>query len=107
MQFEPDWRDLCSAEQISSMTGKTFTGPGFYLSKNDTMLVVPTNGDEAVNPNAIWLADQSKDMIYVVRVWNCRFGDTIFGSLAGAPVRSDCRMESAPVSTMEQAATYE
>lgn len=73
--FIPDWTEVCEPNQFESeISGFKFNGPGWYLTKTDTVLVVPSN-----------------DHNYLFCVWNS--GDTghAFNQIVNAPVRLDAR----------------
>jgi hypothetical protein len=92
MQVNPDWQKHMSIQKFEEeFHGVVFSGPGFYLSKHDTMLIVPLPPDEAATKDNVWNRDQPVGTIYDVCVFNCQFKDTVYSALATAPVRADSR----------------
>lgn len=85
MQTCPDWSETHSPETFAKEFNMVFTGPGFYLTKTDTMLVTPNtpNGDEIK-----WSLDQPAGTVYRVDVYNVPFSSTIFASVDAIPRRS-------------------
>lgn len=99
-QVQADWTMWGSIERIEEelmtqgdkgLTSFKFLGPGFYLTKTDTVLIVP---DGPLEPEKVWSKPQTNkpnDQSYRVYVYNCLFADTIFAHCAVAPVRVDER----------------
>lgn len=86
MQVAPDYSKRGTAEELeANLIGFKFRGPGWYLTKADTLLVVPT--DPTDHP---W-ASGDADTLWTVHVWNCEFADTVFARCTEAPNRQDER----------------
>ncbi len=98
--FEPDWaRCWTASEAEHELTNFKFLGPGWYLTKTDTMLVVPDGdveytGAEQVQNNPkrgpwkrAWRAGQK----FWFFIYNGRNPVDSFNAIACAPVRVDER----------------
>jgi len=88
MQIISDWSGQYSSKAFEKEFNLPFAGPGMYLSKTDTLLVVPCG---PVVRRTIWNMKQSKTREYEVYVYNCEWEDTIFPVIAIAPTRHDSR----------------
>lgn len=86
LQVAPDYQKSGTAEEIKQYMGLDITGPGWYLTKTDTALVICNRADDETR----WHAKQPKDTLYVAYIWNCPFEWTVWGK-QGAPVRLDTR----------------
>jgi hypothetical protein len=88
MQVDSDWSTMGTPEHLEQeLNGFKFSGPGFYLTKTDTLLVAPLAPQS--DPWQ-WRSDMSPTA-FRAYVYNCQFADTIFSRIAVAPVRSDTR----------------
>lgn len=97
LQITPDWTKRWTASQFISELRMPFHGPGIYLNKTDTIIVVPLPPSEGkVEVENIWNIDQPSNTIYEVAVYNCKFEQTIFSAVARAP-RCWMRKEQQPV----------
>jgi hypothetical protein len=96
--FRPDYVEYMSSDRFKEYCSKEycskeFTGPGWYLTKTHTMLVVP-DGDrrygliDVTRPN-VWAQTQPEDTIYIVSVWNRTGIGDIFNAIINAPCRLD------------------
>lgn len=91
MQAAADWRKTMTADQFTAELGVEFRGPGFYLTKGDTLLVVPQPPDKAPTKHSIWKRQQPAGTIYDVHTFNCTFSQTVFSVMSTAPKRLDDR----------------
>lgn len=86
--MQPDWFETNQTpeqiEQALSWNHGTFTGPGFYLTNTDTVLIT-TGGDRY---RYSWTTEQPDGTLYDI-VWNNHFNNTIFASTV--PTRMDER----------------
>lgn len=86
MQVKPDWQMDINKEQFEVQFKHKFEGPGFYLTKTDTLLLVPVRCDI----NKIWHKVQECDY-FIAYVYNVPIQETIFYVQMPAPVRLDER----------------
>lgn len=92
MQVCSDWRKVYSVEVMEAdLIGFKFHGPGLYLTKTDTILILPMPPNEPPTANNIWHVNQPEGTLYEVYVYNCLFTETIFSAIGVAPVRVDTR----------------
>jgi hypothetical protein len=90
MQVIADWNTRVSAREFEAeFNGLKFEGPGFYLTKTDTMLVIPAPAQ--VDATNVWNWEWPDDTNYFVYVYNVPFEQTIFAVTAVAPARLDTR----------------
>jgi len=81
--FIPDWSMIGSAEYAEKeLQGFKFRGPGWYINKTDTLLVLPYAADDD--------GAQCKDL-YRVCVYNNRNPADAFNWIVNAPTRVDER----------------
>jgi hypothetical protein len=86
-----DWRWQGTEKKGELEFGVDFYGPGLYLTKTDTLLVLPR--DAAPD---LWEWDKHPGTVYDWFVFNCRYEETLIGYLLGTrseliPIRSDTR----------------
>lgn len=92
MQVRPDWSKCYNSKQgFEDDLGLEFKGPGFYLTKTDTLLCVPLPPDNPATLENIWNVEQPAGTIYECNVYNLPFSQTIYAACAIAPVRLDER----------------
>jgi hypothetical protein len=73
IDFQADWKSLWSAEEAEiELTGFKFHGPGWYLEKTGSILVLP-----AREPDKFWFM-----------VYNERDGRAAFKDIVDAPVNT-------------------
>lgn len=87
----PDWSQNFSKENFESEFNMPMTGPGFYLTETDTMLVTANRPEDDSTVENVWNHQQPEGTLWEVHVWNCNFRETIFGALSVAPTRMDKR----------------
>lgn len=98
MQIGPDWTDFWTAAEVErEFSGDVqpfpsakfkFSGPGFYLSKTDTVLITVLPSTPV---GAEWNTNWPEDTKFRVDVYNVPFSETIFAAIAVAPTRQDDR----------------
>lgn len=87
MQVAADWSFAGNKARCHEMLrGFVFRGTGWYLSKKDTILLVPIDPTETP-----WKEVWDEEAYFRVYVWNCAFEETIFGQLSVPPIRVDER----------------
>lgn len=93
MQLEPDWRTLYSSpEDIEKdLPGFKFHGPGMYLTKTDTVIIIPRPPENAPTPENVWNIKQPEGTIWEFHCYNVPFQETIFAAIAIIPNRQDER----------------
>ena len=81
MQISPDWRQrFKSPEEIEKeLIGFKFKGPGCYLTKTNTVIVIPLPPDNPATPETIWNMKQPKGTCWEVNVYNCPSYETFLG----------------------------
>lgn len=102
MQAVPDYVETLSiAEFGSRFPGLNYSGPGFYLTATDTILVIPRrempkNISELQAPEIsateIWRVRQPEGIVLEVLVYNCKYNQTIWSVAAVVPTRHDTRV---------------
>lgn len=75
-----------NAEHFEREFKLKYTGPGLYLTKTDTLVVLP----QAAGRDAFWNRLQGQPELYC-HVFNCPFEETYLSVIAEAPVRHDTR----------------
>lgn len=91
LQVNSDWRMHGTPEILSDqLLDFKFSGPGFYLTKESTILVIRENVREAAQRSP-WDKEVHDGDTYTVHVYSCPFNATIFSQVAIAPVRQDDR----------------
>ncbi len=87
LQVSPDWVHRYSAKQAENdLVGFKFKGPGLYLTKTDTMIVLPDSDPSTGDP---WEQNWLKDQLFTFYCYNVPFSYTIFSRIG--PVRLDIR----------------
>lgn len=91
MQFGADWHTNYHPLEFLRDFGVELKGPGLYLTKTDTILVLanPAQGD--VTKENIWNAEWPADTLWTAHVYNCPYSETVLSVLATAPTRVDER----------------
>lgn len=85
LDFTPDWKKLYTAEQANEdLQDFKFEGPGWYLIKEDTLLVVPVDTSTKSLP---WKREWPKDQLFLFMVWNGSNPRDALNSVINAPVR--------------------
>lgn len=90
ISFTPDWHERYTASEMEKeFVGFEFKGPGWYLLKEQTMLVIPVARplDELWNQKRDGMWSEKFD-IYMYDGWS---PGEIFASIARAPTRVDQR----------------
>jgi hypothetical protein len=90
----PDWSESGTIEELSKrIEDFAFSGPGFYLTKTDTLLVIPKQrGDQLeVDSENIWHMVQPEGTIFVAYCYRTPYHVTALSAIASAPVRDDKR----------------
>lgn len=92
--IKPDW-SVHTSDPKKWMKEKLrrrpeYKGPGFYLTKTDTLLVIPRPLTPPTQEN-IWAVEQERGTMYSIHMWNTPFHQTIFSVIALAPNRLDER----------------
>lgn len=86
--FQPDWKATLTAEDSEiELNGFKFKGPGWYIEKDDTVLVFPANG-ECEEP---WKQTWEEDRLFHFLVYNERNPSDAFNAIVNAPVKLDQR----------------
>lgn len=95
-QTTPDWSKHYTVEAFNEEFGGSirFTGPGFYCSNTDTLLVTPLPPDEGSTEETIWHQRQPEGTIYRVDCYNVPIEQTIFKVCTVAPMRVDKRFST-------------
>lgn len=88
-QVCPDYGMVLGKVQFEENFNCVFSGPGFYLTSRDTVLVTPSPADGIVSD--VWQKKWPEDTLWNVSVYNLPFAETIFAVLAITPVRNDER----------------
>lgn len=87
--LEPDWMNLWTAPQAEQqLKDFKFTGPGWYLTKTDSMLVIPDSSRPILQS---WAAKRLSGEYFKFLVWNKANPCAAFNNVANAPVRLDIR----------------
>jgi hypothetical protein len=96
--FEPDWTKRWTAREAEEQLHNfKFSGPGWYLSPSDTLLVVPDSDVEYAGSykdrveKGPWRGKWPEDQLFWFIVYNGRDPSNSFNALANAPVRQDDR----------------
>lgn len=89
INIEPDWSQLWTApESEHQLADFTFLGPGWYLTKTDTMLVVP-DSNRPIFEN--WNSKRLPGEYFRFMIWNASNPVQAFNNIANAPVKVDTR----------------
>jgi len=92
MRFGYDWQQTYMTVSVMAADLQIkFSGPGFYLSKTDTILIVPEPPNESASRENVWDTVQPDNTQWRVFVWNCLFSETIFSAINLPPTRQDDR----------------
>lgn len=97
LQVRPDWSATMTPEKFRKELGIEFDGPGLYLSKTDTVLVVPNrpNNDDykwtISQGTTAWHHKQPEGTLYDVSVYNVPMFRTVLAWLGNTPCRMDTR----------------
>lgn len=93
MQFLPDYSLTTTPSEfgLEHFDGLEFKGPGFYLSKTDTILVIPRPPQGPATADSIWNQTQPDGTIYECHVWNCPWHNLVLAAPTLPPTRSDSR----------------
>jgi hypothetical protein len=91
-QLLPDWRQFMTKKQFEKELNVAFNGPGFYLSKTDTVIAIPSHFTKNVivteiTETTVWNQEWPEDTVFEVCVYNCPFHNTVFSQIALAPTR--------------------
>lgn len=82
--FYPDWRKIYTINELKFDLNVEFKGPGWYITKTDSMLIIPVDHNYKANP--------IYDM-YWVYVWNHLEALNAFKWIASAPIVEDSKNE--------------
>lgn len=86
--FRPDWTKFYTkTEAEKELPGFNFHGPGWYLHRNDTLLVVPVGRGQSKT----WHHRSEEGEQFAFHVYNGRNPGAAFDLIAHAPVRVDER----------------
>lgn len=89
--FIPTWQKTWTAEEAENqLKNFKFSGPGWYLSDSDSMLVIPSDWEDChTSPmfKGIW----TKGDRFVFYMWNGFNPGYLFGEISYAPTRQDTR----------------
>jgi hypothetical protein len=90
VQVERDWVWVGTAGQLEKEIGNgfKFSGPGFYLTNTDTVLIIPREFDDR---DSMWKKTWPVDTVFVTFCWNTQHQNTIWSVCSLAPVRVDDR----------------
>lgn len=92
MRFFTDWsRCYTSVKELETDLRISFSGPGFYLSPTDTLLIIGEPPDGPCTRENVWYAVQPDGTIWRAFVWNSPFEELIFSAIAPPPTRMDSR----------------
>jgi hypothetical protein len=85
MQVHSDWRKVYpTAKAIEEdIPGFKFSGPGFYYTKTDTILVLPRPPVNAPTLENVWHQRQPEGTVWDVYVYSCQVEGTIFAAIPG------------------------
>ena len=97
VEFVPDWQRVWTAAKAEKeLKNFKFKGPGWYITKTDTLLVVPVEPFKVTVPHpedvtTTWLAPKhwAPEQEFRFYVYNGRNPSASFNALANAPVRID------------------
>ena len=96
--FEPDYAKCYTASEAEhELTNFKFSGPGWYITKTDTLLVVPDGDVEYLgsykdNPKkGPWRQSWKAGQKFWFFVYNGRNPSDSFNAINNAPVRQDER----------------
>ncbi len=95
--FQPDWQELWTPAQAEAeLRGFKFKGPGWYLSGDDTVLVIQPNAPAYLG-FGFWSSDVGVKFWFFV--YNHRNPRSAFNQICQAPVRSVTKQgrRSAPI----------
>lgn len=77
-KFLPDWTDIWNKDELNiKFDNLVFKGCGWYVRKNDYMLIVPFIS--------------AGNTLYKVCVWNNSDPFTAFNEIVNAPIQQDAR----------------
>lgn len=83
VDFRPDWDTTYTAQEAEvQLKGFKFSGPGWYLTETDTVLVAPSEAHRQP-----WRAVWPDDTKFRFFVWNRTGLGDVFNFIANAPVR--------------------
>ncbi len=81
-----------SAEKIEmELVGFKFKGPGLYMTKTDTVVILPRPPENPPTIKNVWAQSQPEGTVWDFNVYNCNFNDTIFAVIANIATRQDER----------------
>lgn len=90
MQVAPDWsRKYTPAQAEAQLKDFKFKGPGLYMTKTDTMIVVRV--EPIPYGTSPWKHAHRPDELFEFHVYNCPFEETIFGADRLLVTRQDDR----------------
>lgn len=92
LNFLPDWTHVWTAEEAEEqLSGFKFSGPGWYLTKSDSILVLPMRGGPGaeLSVNNTWRQLRPKGERFTFMVYNGYNPCAAFNAVANAPVRLD------------------
>jgi hypothetical protein len=83
MQIIPNWRQIFSSpEEIEKeLVGFKFAGPGLYITKSETIILIPINPDKPVTSDTIWNLKQPEGTRWEVNVYYCSPREMFLGFL--------------------------
>ena len=85
---DPDWVMYGTATKIEKeLVGIKFKGPGVYLTKTDTVLILPYNRAK----ETFWYQRYENEEIFNVHVYNTEYYHTLLSVIGHAPNRQDDR----------------
>lgn len=92
IQAVPDWNMCRTAKQLEEeLINFKYAGPGFYLTDQDTLLVIPADREHGLR---FWsIGTSNLEERFYLLVFNVPFRETIFAAMGGAPTRKDDRSQ--------------
>ena len=95
VQVNADWTTQfpsnIAKEKLKEEFNLEFKGPGWYLTKTDSLLILPLPAEDKPNIETIWHAKQPAGTVFQIYVYNTQLSNTIFGVGRIAPTRVDNR----------------
>lgn len=86
VEFVPDWEKVWTAKEAEKqLDGFKFQGPGWYITGEDTMLVMPVF--PTMRCGGIWATHWLVSQMFRFCVYNKRNPVAAFNAIVNAPVR--------------------
>lgn len=91
-EIRPDWSHVWRAKDAErELSGFKFEGPGWYLTKDDVLLVIPTGARDNQVHHWAHAGHWDEEQLFQFYVYNGRSPIQAFNELANAPVKVDTR----------------